>query len=336
MTDIRTSAPGKAVVAGEYAVLNGAPAISMALNRRARVQVAETGDSTHTVSAPGYLAGSYRYLLQSDGSFNWIDELPSSNALALFEAVWRQSGITKDSGWSFVLDTSEFFDASSGSKLGIGSSAALATALAAALIAAESLSCSIMSLAADAHRTFQLGAGSGIDIVTSIHGGLIEYQIGQAAKPLRWPENLSYRILWSGQVASTKEKLARVSEPENSSNGGPLGDASRAVAIAWQSAKSVRLLTEMARYTDELKAYSIDHELGIFEAGHQELSEMAETYPNTVYKSCGAGGGDIGIVLAQSMREVDRFTAAAKRSGFTPLDAALDSDGVLVEGGPLC
>jgi phosphomevalonate kinase len=308
----------------------------MALNRRARVQVAETGDSAHTVSAPGYLAGSYRFSLASDRSVRWIDELPGSDALALFEAVWRQSGIKKEAGWSFVLDTSEFFDATSGAKLGLGSSAALATALAAALIAAEPLSCSLMSLAADAHRNFQSGAGSGIDIATAIHGGLIECQIGQPPKPLCWPENLSYRILWSGQVASTKAKLALISESADSSKGDPLGDASRDVAIAWRSAKSALLLPEMARYIDALKAYSIDHELGIFEAGHQELSEMAETYPNTVYKSCGAGGGDIGIVLAQSMREVDRFTAAAKKSGFTPLDAALDSDGILVEGGSLC
>jgi phosphomevalonate kinase len=317
-------------------VLKGAPAISMALNRRARVQVAETGDSAHVVSAPGYLSGSFHFSLDSDRSIRWIDELPDSDALALFEAVWRQSGITKEAGWSFVLDTSEFFDAASGSKLGLGSSAALATALAAALIAAESLSCSTMSLAADAHRNFQSGAGSGIDIATSIHGGLIEYQIGQTPNPLRWPENLFYRILWSGQVASTKAKLSRNSEAADFREGDALGDASRDVTIAWQSAKSALLLSKMARYIDELKAYSIDHELGIFEAGHQELSEMAETYPNTVYKPCGAGGGDIGIVLAQSMREVDRFTAAAKRSGFTSLDATLDSDGVLVEGGPLC
>ena len=125
MSGIQTSAPGKAVIAGEYAVLNGAPAISMALDRRARVQVINKADSANSVSAPGYLAGSFRFRLESNGSIQWIDKLPSGDALALFEAVWRQSGIKKDSGLSFVLDTNEFFDPGSGAKLGLGGSAAL-------------------------------------------------------------------------------------------------------------------------------------------------------------------------------------------------------------------
>ena len=120
MTDLRVSAPGKAVVAGEYVVLAGAPAISMALNRRARVRVVESDDSTHCVFAPGYLEGSYRYRGEADGAVIWLDELPEAGSFALLECVWKQVGPSNKGGLSITLDTADFFDPASGSKLGLG------------------------------------------------------------------------------------------------------------------------------------------------------------------------------------------------------------------------
>ena len=58
MTRVTASAPGKVIVSGEYAVLDGAPAICMAVNRRARVSIVAADASRHTVSAPGYLGKS--------------------------------------------------------------------------------------------------------------------------------------------------------------------------------------------------------------------------------------------------------------------------------------
>src|SRR5690606_42155959 len=43
------SAPGKAVLIGEYAVLEGAPAVAMALDRRARVGLASGNGPGHAV-----------------------------------------------------------------------------------------------------------------------------------------------------------------------------------------------------------------------------------------------------------------------------------------------
>ncbi len=44
MTTVTASAPGKVILSGEYAVLDGAPAISMAVNRRAVVTLTTVGD----------------------------------------------------------------------------------------------------------------------------------------------------------------------------------------------------------------------------------------------------------------------------------------------------
>ena len=48
------SAPGKVILCGEYAVLDGAPAICMAVDRRARVEITEIDGDISDVSAPGY------------------------------------------------------------------------------------------------------------------------------------------------------------------------------------------------------------------------------------------------------------------------------------------
>lgn len=336
MMESKASAPGKAVIAGEYAVLAGAPAISMAMNRRAHVRIRETEESSHCVSAPGYLDGSFRFSVTTEASIVWLDELPCAEAFALFEAVWKQSGMTQRSGLSIILDTAEFFDAASGSKLGLGSSAALAVALAAALANLQTDPVAIDSLAASAHQEFQHGSGSGIDIATAVHGGVIEFQIGARPVSLPWPKGLAYRLLWSGEAVSTAAKLDHLAKMILLPSRDRLITHSRDVTAAWKAASITHLLSELRRYTRALQEFSIDHELGIFEAGHQELADKAETYPKTVYKPCGAGGGDIGIVLAESLQDIDLFTADAVKCGFVPLDISLDSAGVLVAGRSPC
>ncbi len=51
---LTASAPGKVVLSGEYAVLDGAPAIGMAINRRARVQVTDISGDINRVSGRGH------------------------------------------------------------------------------------------------------------------------------------------------------------------------------------------------------------------------------------------------------------------------------------------
>ena len=114
---IVASAPGKVVLSGEYAVLDGAPAICMAVDRRARVRIEATGDDFHEVIAPGHVDEPRRFLVR-DGIFGWLD---SSDEFELLEHVWRTSGVDRQGGLALELDTSAFLDPVRGCKTGIGS-----------------------------------------------------------------------------------------------------------------------------------------------------------------------------------------------------------------------
>ena len=87
---VTASAPGKAVLSGEYAVLGAAPALSMALNRRATATIRAIEGDCHRVSAPGFLDGEFRFRVSPDGRFDWQFPPPATCAFELLEAVWRQ------------------------------------------------------------------------------------------------------------------------------------------------------------------------------------------------------------------------------------------------------
>lgn len=307
MRDVTVSAPGKVVLCGEYAVLEGAPAISMAVDRRATVTVREA-EAAGVVSV-GVLDGSDTRLLDCV-----CDTLGMDRPVA-----------------ELVLDTRGFFDLVSGTKLGIGSSAALTVALAYALRAPDQGVTDVFELALLAHRKFQRGGGSGVDIATSTAGGLVEYKIGSRPIPIAWPDGLHYALLWSGVAASTTARLDLLSQGETGSSADALMHASVLIAERWHQGDAADLIDEYPRYIAALENFDVDHELGIFDAGHDVLS-ACKTFANTVYKPCGAGGGDIGVILGTDPDAVRDFTHYAVANGFQRLDMVIDPLGVRMNG----
>src|SRR5687768_17097612 len=103
LDSMTATAPGKLIVTGEYAVLDGAPALVVAMDRRVIARY-----------APGVAKGSSAFLL----------------ALA-HEIAARYGHDAGQIAMSIVVDLSSFYDGEQ--KLGLGSSAAVtvaATALA--------------------------------------------------------------------------------------------------------------------------------------------------------------------------------------------------------------
>jgi len=318
MTTVSASAPGKVVLCGEYAVLDGAPAICMAVNRRARVTVKRIDDDWHRVTAPGHTELEGRFT--GDGpSIRWLQ---AADDFAIVDAVWRTLQPTTNDSLSIELDSEAFVDPESRKKIGIGSSAALTTALVAAL----SGSCDVLTPSIKAHRLFQHGAGSGVDIATSISGGLLEYHMRDASvRSLPWPDGLAYRLVWTGVPASTKNRLEKLRSTNERAARPQLNTAAQTMARAWCSATAV--LREYPAYIETLRQFSVDHDLGIFDAGHEQLATAAAA-AGLVYKPCGAGGGDVGVLLGADDKQLQDFMADQVASGCQILDCKLEPNGV--------
>ncbi len=322
MNVVVTSAPGKVVLCGEYAVLAGAPAVCMAVNRRARVTVADFSGDWHRVSAPGYTSVEGRFV--ADGRA--LDWLQGEREYRLVDAVWWGGGCDAPVGrddrhLSIELDTAAFVDAASGNKIGLGSSAALTVALLAAL----RQSVNVLGPALQSHKEFQQGAGSGVDIAAAVTGGLIEYRAENAVIIERqWPSGLASRLLWTGVPCSTQTQIERLRK-SGACSPGALIAAAETMATAWHSAAGV--MQQYPAYIDALRRFSVDHDLGIFDAGHERLVTEAAA-AGLVYKPCGAGGGDVGILLGTDDEELDSFIRSMAIVAGRALDCALETEGV--------
>lgn len=322
---IAASAPGKFVLSGEYAVLDGAPALCVAIDRRAEVSIETCGGDHHVVTAPGFSDTTGNFSAGKDG-LSWLS---GGRDFGLFEAVWNTSRPLHTQGpLAIALDTRDFHDAVSGEKIGLGSSAALTVAIAAAL---GSLGGAAPAEAAHAaHRHFQGGSGSGVDIACSIAGGVIAYRMAdRRASPMEWPEGLYFSVLWSGVATATRERLARFGEQPASSARDELCEASGAVAATFASGTAAGVVAELGEYTRALQRFDEVHGLGIFAAGHATLAEHAPG-EGVVYKPCGAGGGDIGVALATSRASLASFGQTAARFGFTRLELGIDPHGAML------
>jgi phosphomevalonate kinase len=85
-------------------------------------------------------------------------------------------------------------------------------------------------------------------------------------------------------------------------------------------------MDSFSHYVDALRQFDTDHDLGIFDAGHAELAEMAANC-NIVYKPCGAGGGDIGVVFAVDEEAAIEFCEQAEQHNFAQLTIKQDAHG---------
>ena len=324
---VTASAPGKVVICGEYAVLDGAPAICMAVDRRARVTIVSSDADHHTVRAPGHTATTGRFRAEEDGVV-WLED---GEDFVLLQQVWREAGLRPKERLAITIDTCDFVHEESGIKLGLGSSAAVSVALAAALVDVGDIDCDATRMAFDAHHRFQDGMGSGVDIACSASGGLVEYTAsGRLMRPLEWPGGLAYGVIWVGVSASTRQRLAQLEHQVNHVSRAALVLASRRMATAWSSGSAQSVLDGYPDYIGVLREFSVDHDLGIFDAGHADLTDMAAK-AGLVYKPCGAGGGDTGIVLAMEQDAIDEFLGKAKSMGMHPVELGLDMDGTRVE-----
>jgi phosphomevalonate kinase len=295
-------APGKVMLSGEYAVLDGAVAAVMAVDRYA-IGRATTGE---------------------DASLEGWETVELRDALA----VAREQGVLRGDVFARVSPGTLFDGAQ---KLGLGSSAAMCVAGLGAALAREGVDLDgarevLARVALEGHRRAQ-GGGSGVDVYASAYGGVFATMIegGRARdpEPLAWPEGADWRVLWTGDPVSTKDFVARVRglrarDPSAYEDG--MGRV-RAASEAFVSAMRVGDARALVRATDAhgraMDALGQGAGVAIVTEPMRILRD-AGVAGGWAVKPSGAGGGDIVLVVGERER------------GFAGLDAACEGLGLRV------
>jgi phosphomevalonate kinase len=352
---IEARAPGKLVIVGEYAVLHGAPGISVAVDvaARSRLQCCAGPHSELLIPDSGERFG---FDWPAAGGVRWHGEHPGALGLPLESclATLGARGLWPPSGGlptcRIELDTAAFHHRNATGqriKLGLGSSAAVLVTLMGALLQIARVASltrdELIALCCAAHRHLQGGSGSGIDVATAVAGGVISIELSaDDRKPrttqLAWPGELHMLAIWSGNSASTPAMLARLeifrTQRAGSCDGhmAELGAIAGQALSAWRRADVSRLLTLLESYASALHALDQDAGIGIYGGGHEAMRRIARAH-GAVYKPSGAGGGDFGIALASSAQRLAAVAGDFSARGYTCLEAALCAPGLTVTRG---
>lgn len=252
----RFVAPGKVVVVGEYAVIDGAPAIVAAIDHGVTCEVDDAASREWSVPA-----GDDRFVR------------------AALEAVGAPPARYRFRDSVPAVDPTQ--------KPGFGGSAAATVVAAFAgsnLAGAPLVGDDLLRRAAAVHHAVQ-GSGSGVDVAASALGGVLWFESGRARPVPAVP----LLVVWSGQEARTGPRVAAWR-----ALGGPSRDAfvreSAALAALFVTdpraalGEGYRLLDEMTERAGI--AWRTD--------AHARIAELARAFGGAA-KPSGAGGGDCAV-----------------------------------------
>ena len=325
---LTASAPGKLVLLGEYAVLEGAPGVVMAVNRRVRVRV--------KALSRGQLCslGTYMPHLKS------LQFAPDKDSgVGILDAVRAQ--LKPECSFKADIDSAAFFSPE-GQKYGLGSSAAVICALYAALSrltpgANEGLP--KLSNLLEVQQNVQ-GGGSGIDLAASLQGGILKYRRrdskGAVLSPLEWGSRILLSCVFTGVATKTADMLVkwRAFKGDNSAGYRRLYGEMAAVAAAgcsaFEQSNPGGLVRAIGHYGELLGELGTAMKVDLVTAAHRHLRTLAEDCGGA-YKPSGAGGGDVGFGCFTDPGGLLAFNAAVDAAGYRWLDLTLDSQGLSVE-----
>lgn len=339
MTGFSFSAPGKLYLLGEYAVLEGAPALLTAVDRRATVTLTDAApadDSGRGWSLTAPEIGLQRLAL---GPAATLPERLDGNArrqLALFDEVRRAVDALAPAAGAFDIriDSAQFHRG--GHKLGLGSSAAVAVALTAAFAASRGVALSpaaLFELAAGAHAASQQGKGSGGDIAASVYGGTILYRRGSEPHRVSWPQDLSLFAVTTGTGSSTTTLVSHVARFAERKPAAYRRELDRLATVARRTEAALGSADAFLALADEyfrgIITFDTHARAGIVTDRHRELRKIAAS-SGAVFKTSGAGGGDVGLIFAK-LDSTDRLESVFTEAGATVISVPRSHDGVRME-----
>ncbi|MFV1958116.1 MAG: mevalonate kinase [Planctomycetota bacterium] len=350
------TAPAKLILLGEYAVVEGAPAVVAAVDRRVRVEIEERAEGPWMLASDAPGARPTAIERTPDGRFVLEDgrsarEAEATRLLACLLEVLGPARTADLPPLAVQIESAPLHAGPGGAKLGLGSSAAVAVALGGALrhlfpgaAAAGDRHARATAFAQDleAHRRAQGGRGSAVDVAASSFGGLFGYvraneREATAARiePLDWPAGLSFGVLWTGQPTRTADFLERWEAARHRRPRALEAIPDRLAALAeegreaYEKADVDRILEVTEAYAEGLGALGGAIEAPILSPLHARLARLAKRN-GVVYKPSGAGGGDVGVALGTSHEAMARTLEDAERAGCRALSLEVDRQGVTV------
>jgi phosphomevalonate kinase len=347
------TAPGKLMLTGEYAVLDGAPAVMVAVDRRAtaRRNATPRGSSPFLLAVAdeiaarrGVASGEAQAALEiAVDSTQFYDTLGSPRRLA--ETTLIRRSITAELAIDPVARAAAELAGSDRTKLGLGSSAAV-TVAATALALGTADRHQVLEIAQAAHARAQgpRGArGSGADVAASVYGGVLVFTRPDAdgpcqVEPRRWPIDVTLLPFFTGASADTAQLVAKVNAARALQRAAvesaliAIADASRAACSALSAPNDlapvalIGALALAAAATDRLAAATgLALVPECVTVARAQLARLGGTA-----KTTGAGGGDVGVAVLPA--SVDPMLAARllAEAGCRPLRMTLDDRGVEV------
>ena len=350
MNSVQVSAPGKLMLIGEYAVLDGASALVMAVDRRVHVSISRAAAQPGKLTAPQLGIDRAPMAIVNGtlccrGRARKLPALTARMLPAIMRELGRHPGEIVD--LDLVIDSGELFESGAGApvKLGLGSSAAVSAALAVALEAwFES-----RLTAPDPERRLRrwlpvyrgalASTASGADLAASFFGGLNVFRgslDAPSCQPVKWPSGLLWRAIWVGQAAQTTDYVGawerwKLAEPASAQDmGRRLGRVARDAVGSLGDAAA--LIEHCAEYADLLDAMGTAMGRQVMSAPHRRLAELGKKC-GVVYKSCGAGGGDLGIALSTEPARLRAFDKRVADCHGVPLNLDVSTVGAVFGAG---
>jgi phosphomevalonate kinase len=330
---VPASAPGKLMISGEYAVLEGAVAVVASVAARCYARWA--ADSAADVSAgvgvvsPGEIVGS-----------------PQT------ATSWREAAQTRGLAEEATgpVHAELFIDASQlrsdNLKLGLGSSAAAAAATAGAVLASHgedleepAVRQRVFELALKGHKAVA-AQGSGADVAASALGGFVRFQLRAEgvpdARPLVWPAQVVTRVVWTGKEARTHLFVGavRAFEARDPQGFGRVRDAlhqqAARFAAAIESASGAEILAAAADYGQSMGELGAKANVSIMTPELAQIATLASTHGGAA-KPSGAGGGDVAVAFFTNESDAKAFDSACRKEALEVLDLSLGAPGVRPE-----
>jgi len=293
---VKTRAPGKLLLSGAYAVLDGAPALVVAVNRYAIADGAITDDSPME---------EVRSALQNPPRVDVTQLRDGDNKLGLGSSA------------AATVAALAVREAERGAEL-----------------ADDATRHRLMHQAWAAHARVQ-GGGSGVDVAASTFGGALSYVRGETPTPVRLPNGLVWRVFFSGKSARTSELRAKVDALASTNRSHwalavrRVADASLATLEACAEDDAVAFVASARASAQALAALGSAADAPIVTHETRVLAELAES-EGGVFMPSGAGGGDCSIFFSTSLPSTSFVDHATRLSQSMLAEISLDLRGVHV------